>query len=134
MRQADSGALMVCTRAITIKKGVGQVIALTKKHLIVFLVILLGYFRESTRHLSRIPGHILEFQYAMKFIHRKASSPPLGLLTIAAMLSEAWEKRLVDMNVESMHDAKQWSNLWKLHRKHSQVPVRRHHFETSFIW
>ncbi|NTW58959.1 MAG: B12-binding domain-containing radical SAM protein [Nitrospirae bacterium] len=50
------------------------------------------------------PDTFWSFRHALKFIHRKASSPPLGLLTIAAMLPEAWEKRLVDMNVESLRD------------------------------
>ncbi|HSB31400.1 MAG TPA: cobalamin B12-binding domain-containing protein [Candidatus Sulfobium mesophilum] len=50
------------------------------------------------------PDTFWSFRYALKFIHRKASSPPLGLLTIAAMLPETWEKRLVDMNAESLHD------------------------------
>ena len=50
------------------------------------------------------PDTFWSFRYALKFIHRKASSPPLGLLTIAAMLPEAWEKRLVDMNVGRLAD------------------------------
>jgi radical SAM superfamily enzyme YgiQ (UPF0313 family) len=50
------------------------------------------------------PDTFWSFRYALKFIHRKASSPPLGLLTIAAMLPEDWGKRLVDMNVEKLDD------------------------------
>lgn len=50
------------------------------------------------------PDTFWSFRYALKFIHRKASSPPLGLLTIAAMLPEEWEIRLLDMNVESLDD------------------------------
>src|SRR5512143_94833 len=58
------------------------------------------------------PDTFWSFRYALKFIHRKASSPPLGLLTIAAMLPEAWEKRLVDMNVESLTDEEvRWADL-----------------------
>jgi radical SAM superfamily enzyme YgiQ (UPF0313 family) len=58
------------------------------------------------------PDTFWSFRYALKFIHRKASSPPLGLLTIAAMLPQAWEKRLVDMNVKSLDDeAIRWADL-----------------------
>ena len=58
------------------------------------------------------PDTFWSFRYALKFIHRKASSPPLGLLTIAAMLPEEWEKRLVDMNVARLHDDDlKWADL-----------------------
>jgi radical SAM superfamily enzyme YgiQ (UPF0313 family) len=58
------------------------------------------------------PDTFWSFRYALKFIHRKASSPPLGLLTIAAMLPGAWEKRLIDMNVEDLKDdALRWADL-----------------------
>ncbi len=48
------------------------------------------------------PDTFWSFKHALKFIRKKASSPPLGLLTIAAMLPKEWEKRLVDMNVRSL--------------------------------
>jgi radical SAM superfamily enzyme YgiQ (UPF0313 family) len=58
------------------------------------------------------PDTFWSFKYALKFIFKKASSPPLGLLTIAAMLPEAWEKRLVDLNVESLYDDDlRWADL-----------------------
>ena len=58
------------------------------------------------------PRHFLEFPARLKFINRKASSPPLGLLTIASMLPEAWKKRLVDMNVERLRDDHlKWADL-----------------------
>ena len=58
------------------------------------------------------PDTFWSFRYALKFIHRKASSPPLGLLTIAAMLPVEWEKRLVDMNVEKLFDDDlRWADL-----------------------
>ena len=50
------------------------------------------------------PATFWSFRYAMKFIDRKASFPPLGLLTVAAMLPGAWEQHLVDMNVTALTD------------------------------
>jgi radical SAM superfamily enzyme YgiQ (UPF0313 family) len=50
------------------------------------------------------PDTFWSFRYALSFIHRKASSPPLGLLTVAAMLPGDWEMRLVDMNVRNLRD------------------------------
>jgi radical SAM superfamily enzyme YgiQ (UPF0313 family) len=50
------------------------------------------------------PDTFWSFRHALKFIGRKASFPPLGLLTVAAMLPVDWEKRLVDMNVRALAD------------------------------
>ncbi|WP_298439659.1 B12-binding domain-containing radical SAM protein [Geobacter sp.] len=50
------------------------------------------------------PETFWSFRHALKFIGRKASFPPLGLLTVAAMLPAQWEKRLVDMNVRPLGD------------------------------
>ncbi len=44
------------------------------------------------------------FKHALKFISKKASFPPLGLLTVAAMLPREWERKLVDMNVTTLKD------------------------------
>jgi len=50
------------------------------------------------------PDTFWSFRYALKFISKKASFPPLGLLTVAAMLPDDWEKKLVDMNVSQLTD------------------------------
>jgi len=50
------------------------------------------------------PDTFWSFKYALKFIFKKAVNPPLGLLTVAAMLPEDWEKKLVDMNVTTLND------------------------------
>jgi len=48
------------------------------------------------------PDTFWSFKHALKFIRKKASSPPLGLLTIASLLPEEWEIKLVDMNVKRL--------------------------------
>ena len=53
----------------------------------------------------KYPDTFWSFKYALKFISKKASLPPLGLLTVAAMLPAKWEQRLVDMNVQHLTDA-----------------------------
>ncbi len=50
------------------------------------------------------PNTFWSFSYALSFIGKKAAFPPLGLLTVAALLPETWEKRLVDMNVKNLKD------------------------------
>ncbi len=44
------------------------------------------------------------FKYALKFISRKSSEPPLGLLTVSSMLPGEWNKKLVDLNIENLKD------------------------------
>lgn len=51
-----------------------------------------------------IPDTFWSFKHALKFIHRRAVLPPLGLITIAPMLPDSWELRLVDMNVQDLTD------------------------------
>jgi radical SAM superfamily enzyme YgiQ (UPF0313 family) len=50
------------------------------------------------------PDTFWSFKHALKFISKKASCPPLGLLTVAAMLPTSWNKKLIDMNVEKLKD------------------------------
>jgi len=48
------------------------------------------------------PETFWSFKHALKFVYKKAAYPPLGLLTISSMLPEAWNRKLVDMNVEKL--------------------------------
>jgi radical SAM superfamily enzyme YgiQ (UPF0313 family) len=50
------------------------------------------------------PDTFWSFKHALKFIRKKASLPPLGLLTVAAMLPADWAKRLVDVNVRKLRE------------------------------
>ncbi len=58
------------------------------------------------------PDTFWSFKYALKFVHKKSSSPPLGLLTVAAMLPATWDKRLVDMNSNQLLERDiQWADM-----------------------
>ncbi|MCW5960697.1 MAG: B12-binding domain-containing radical SAM protein [Pyrinomonadaceae bacterium] len=48
------------------------------------------------------PETYWSFRHALSFVGKKAAFPPLGLLTVSAMLPKTWERRLVDMNVDSL--------------------------------
>lgn len=58
------------------------------------------------------PDTFWSFRHALKFIGKKAAFPPLGLLTVAAILPVTWEKRLVDMNVQPLSEqALAWADF-----------------------
>jgi len=52
----------------------------------------------------KYPDTFWSFKHIMKMIAKKAAHPPLGLLTVAAMLPSEWDKKLVDMNVTALDD------------------------------
>lgn len=58
------------------------------------------------------PDTYWSFNYALAFEGKKSAFPPLGLLTVSAMLPESWERRLVDMNVEPLTiEAIEWADI-----------------------
>ncbi len=50
------------------------------------------------------PDTFWSFKHALKFIRKKSAAPPLGLLTVAAMLPADWDTRLVDLNLRPLSD------------------------------
>jgi len=49
-----------------------------------------------------VPVTFWSFKHALKFVRKRAALPPLGLLTVAAMMPRTWQKRLVDLNVSAL--------------------------------
>ncbi|HMN18071.1 MAG: B12-binding domain-containing radical SAM protein [Ignavibacteriales bacterium] len=50
------------------------------------------------------PSTFWSFKEALKFVSKKSAEPPLGLITIASMLPEEWDKKLIDLNVSKLTD------------------------------
>ncbi len=51
------------------------------------------------------PNTYWSFRYALPFQGKRSAYPPLGLLTVAALLPGDWQKRLVDTNVRPLRDS-----------------------------
>jgi len=58
------------------------------------------------------PDTFWSFKHVLRFVGRKSAFPPLGLLTVAAMLPGDWTLRLVDLNVRPLRDGDiEWSDV-----------------------
>ena len=59
----------------------------------------------------KCPDSFWSFNHALKFISKKAAVPPLGLITVSAMLPSIWHKKLVDMNISLLKTTDiQWAD------------------------
>jgi radical SAM superfamily enzyme YgiQ (UPF0313 family) len=58
------------------------------------------------------PDTFWSFKHALKFVGKKAALPPLGLLTVASMLPDIWERKLIDLNIRPL-DKKdlEWADM-----------------------
>lgn len=60
----------------------------------------------------RFPQSFWSFERALELVDRKALLPPLGLVTVAAILPQEWEFHLVDRNVREVTEAEwEWADL-----------------------
>ncbi len=58
------------------------------------------------------PDTYWSFRHALDFEGKKSAFPPLGLLTVSAMLPKTWERRLVDMNVKPLNERDvEWADI-----------------------
>lgn len=53
----------------------------------------------------RTPATFWSFSHILRMVGRRAAFPPLGLLTVAAMLPREWDLRVVDLNVTELSDS-----------------------------
>ncbi|MGH7965001.1 MAG: B12-binding domain-containing radical SAM protein, partial [Candidatus Binatia bacterium] len=58
------------------------------------------------------PDTYWSFRHALSFEGKRSAFPPLGLLTVSALLPRSWERRLVDLNVRPLKSADiEWADL-----------------------
>src|SRR5688572_27166259 len=58
------------------------------------------------------PDTYWSFRHALPFEGKRSAFPPLGLMTVSALLPASWEKRMVDMNVRSLKDSDiEWADI-----------------------
>src|SRR5689334_21669895 len=58
------------------------------------------------------PDTYWSFRHALVFEGKQSAFPPLGLLTVSALLPETWERRLIDMNVQLLNPSDiEWADL-----------------------
>jgi radical SAM superfamily enzyme YgiQ (UPF0313 family) len=60
---------------------------------------------------ARSPATYWSYRYSLPYAAKEATLPPLGLVTLAALLPPRWDLRLVDLNVEPLGDAElRWAD------------------------
>jgi radical SAM superfamily enzyme YgiQ (UPF0313 family) len=69
----------------------------------------------------QFPDTFWSFKHALAFLGKRAAQPPLGLMTVAALLPCGWKKRLVDTNVERLRDSDlDWADVVLVSGMHIQ--------------
>jgi len=67
------------------------------------------------------PPTFFSFKHSLHLISRKAALPPLGLITVSALLPANWEKRLVDLNTAPLSaDDLRWADYVFISAMHIQ--------------
>lgn len=52
----------------------------------------------------KYPDTYWSFKHALKFVSKKVANVPLGILTVASLLPDTWNKKLSDLNVSDLKD------------------------------
>ena len=60
----------------------------------------------------QFPDTYWSFRHALPFERKRCAFPPLGLLTVSALLPKFWKRRLVDLNVRSLKSSDiNWADI-----------------------
>src|SRR6266567_6079929 len=58
------------------------------------------------------PDTYWSFRHALPFEGKRCAFPPLGLLTVSALLPESWERKLIDLNVQALKSSDiEWADM-----------------------
>ena len=58
------------------------------------------------------PDTYWSFRHALPFEGKRCAFPPLGLLTVSALLPPSWERKLVDLNIQSLKSSDiEWADM-----------------------
>ncbi len=69
----------------------------------------------------KFPETYWSFKHALSFLGKRAAQPPLGLMTVAALVPGQWNKRLVEENVERLRDRDlKWADVALISAMHIQ--------------
>jgi radical SAM superfamily enzyme YgiQ (UPF0313 family) len=70
------------------------------------------FFMNVLLIYPRFPKSFWSFEKTIELLDRKAMLPPLGLVTVAAILPQEWNYKLVDINVREITEAEwDWAEL-----------------------
>jgi radical SAM superfamily enzyme YgiQ (UPF0313 family) len=59
-----------------------------------------------------MPDTLYAFKHLIKVVGKKSAFPPIGLLTVAAMLPKDWELKITDTNVSKLSDSEiTWADM-----------------------
>lgn len=58
------------------------------------------------------PDTYWSFRHALPFEGKRCAFPPLGLLTVSALLPDSWQRQLVDLNIEPLKSSQiEWADM-----------------------
>ena len=87
----------------------------------------------------RTPETFWSLRHALRFVGKRAANPPLGLLTLAGLMPDDWNYRLVDLNTGNLKDSDfQWADhimvsAMEIHRGEVEKLAQRCHGQGKLL-